>query len=62
MIEREYRIVRAAPKVYQVRIVYGLMDVEWLNRCQWFASSKAARDAAKAHAELAGVKPLIITE
>lgn len=61
MIDREYRIRKLSDgSGYIVLVLKGLHDVETLPRV--YAKQREARDAVKAHASHAGVRPLIICE
>lgn len=62
MNTREYRLTKIQPGLYSARACYGLMDVVPLDNGMVYTSAKAARDAIKAHAAMAGVKPLILAD
>jgi hypothetical protein len=60
MKEVEYRVNKLTAKVYQVEVVWGLLDVMKLYAGKTWPTYSAAYQAARNHAEQVCVKPVIL--
>jgi hypothetical protein len=59
---KQYRIMRAGAgfRGYYVLVTHGLADTERIHGGKVWLTQAEARSAAKAHAEKANVKPIIL--